>query len=156
MRRKVVVVMMLAVAVMFAIASASADIDGGAAAAQKIVMRDDDLIRPSALTMSHNEVLEFENDSGQFLRLIFVEPQDQTDRIRCYPTAHTIARPDRAPGMLFDWGAGRRLTATLPPGKFANACSLVPGQYAFVATRISRDRRGAEDSLGTKGTITVQ
>ena len=90
------------------------------------------------------------------MKLIFVEPQDQTDKIRCFPIDHTIARPYQAPGLLFDWGPGRRLTATMPPGKFASACSLAPGQYTFVAKRVSRDPRGAEDSLGTKGTITVQ
>ena len=155
-KRKVLVVMMLAAAVVFRMGSASGDVDGSVAAARRIVMRDADLVSPSALTMSRNEVLEFENDSGQFMRLVFVEPQDQADKIRCYPTDHTIARPDQMPRMLFDWGPGRQLTATIPPGKFASACSLVPGRYAFVATRLSRDPRGAEYSFGTKGTITVR
>ena len=153
---KVIAAMMLAVAVTSGIASASEDVDGRVAAARKLVMRDDERISPSALTMSHDDVLEFDNESGRFMKLIFVEPQDQTDKIRCYPIDHTIARPYQAPGLLFDWGPGRRLTATMPPGKFASACSLAPGQYTFVARRVSRDPRGAEDSLGTKGTITVQ
>jgi hypothetical protein len=155
-RREVIVAMMLAVAVAAGIASASGDVDGGVTTARKIVMRDNELISPSALTMNPHDVLQFENDSGHIMRLVFVEPQDQTDKIRCYPIDHTIARPDQTPWMLFDWGPGRRLTATIPPGRFASACSFAPGQYAFVATRVSRDARGAEDSLGTKGTITVQ
>jgi len=153
---KVIAAMMLAVAVTSGIASASEDVDGRVAAARKLVMRDDERISPSALTMSHDDVLEFDNESGRFMKLIFVEPQDQTDKIRCYPIDHTIARPYEAPGLLFDWGPGRRLTATMPPGKFASACSLAPGQYTFVAKRVSRDPHGGEDSLGTKGTITVQ
>jgi len=153
---KVIAAMMLAVAVTSGIASASEDVDGRVAAARKLVMRDDERISPSALTMSHDDVLEFDNESGRFMKLIFVEPQDQTDKIRCYPIDHTIARPYQAPGLLFDWGPGRRLTATMPPGKFASACSLAPGQYTFVAKRVSRDPRGVADSLGTKGTITVQ
>ena len=153
---KIIAAMMLAVAVTSGIASASEDVDGRVAAARKLVMRDDELISPSALTMNHDDVLEFENESGQFMRLIFVEPQDQTEKIRCYPIDHTIARPDQAPWLLFSWGPGRRLTATMPPGKFASACSLAAGQYTFVARRVSRDPRGAEASLGTKGTITVQ
>ena len=153
---KVIAVMVLAVAVTSGIASASEDVDGRVAAARKLVMRDDELISPSALTMSHDDVLVFDNESGRFMKLIFVEPQDQTDKIRCFPIDHTIARPYEAPGLLFDWGPGRRLTATMPPGKFASACSLAPGQYTFVAKRVSHDPRGAEDSLGTKGTITVQ
>jgi len=144
------------VAVTSGIASASEYTAGRVAAARKVVMRDADLISPSVLTMNQGDVLEFENDSGQFMRLIFVEPQDQTDKIRCYPIDHATVRPDQTPWMLFDWDRGRRLTATLPPGKFASACSLVPGQYAFVATRVSRDPRGADDLLGTKGTITVR
>ncbi len=153
--RTVIAVMMLAVAVTSGIASASEDV-AGRVTARRIIMRDDDLISPSALTMSRGDVLEFQNDSGQFMRLVFVEPQDQMDKIRCYPIDHTIARPDQTPWMLFDWGPGQRLTATIPPGKFASECSLAPGQYAFVATRVSRDPRGAEDSLGTKVTIRVQ
>ena len=153
---KVIAAMMLAVAVTSGIASASEDVDGRVAVARKLVMRDDELISPSALTMGHDDVLEFDNESGRFMKLIFVEPQDQTDKIRCFPIDHTIARPYEAPGLLFDWGPGRRLTATMPPGKFASACSLGPGQYTFVAKRVSRDPHGGEDSLGTKGTITVQ
>src|SRR2546425_5116884 len=155
-RRRVIVAMMLAAAVMSGIASASGDVEGSAGAARKVIMRDDDLITPRALTMNKDDVLEFENDSGQFMRLVFVEPHDQIDKIRCYPIDHTIARPDQTPWLLFDWGPGHRLTATMPPGTFASECSLAPGQYAFVATRVSRDPRGAEDSLGTKVTITVQ
>ena len=155
LRRRVIVVMALAAAMVCGIASASGDVDAGAAAARKVVMRDD-LISPSSLTMTRNEVLEFENDSGQFMKLVFVEPQEQADRIRCYPIDHRIGRPAQAPWMLFDWGPGGRLTATIPPGKFASACSLLPGQYVFVARRLGRDSRGADYSLGTKGTITVQ
>ena len=90
------------------------------------------------------------------MKLTFVEPEDQADKIRCYPINHTIVRRERAPSLLFDWGPGRRLTATIPPGRFASACSLVPGQYEGIATRISRDPRGPDELLGTKATITVR
>jgi hypothetical protein len=154
--RAVIAVMMLAGAVTWGIAWASEDVDGRAGSPRKIVMQNDDRITPSALTMNRTDVLEFENDSGQFMRLVFVEPPDQAEKIRCYLTDHTIARPDQMPWLLFDWGPGRRLTATIPPGKFASACSLAPGQYAFVTKRVSRDARAVPDSLGTKGTIAVQ
>jgi hypothetical protein len=127
-----------------------------AASGPTIVIRNDDLITPSALTMNRGDVLEFENDSGQFVKVVFMDPDDQTDKIRCSLIDHTTARPYQEPWLLFDWGAGRRLTATMPPGRFASACSLVPGRYTFVATRVSRDPRGSQDSLGTKGIITVQ
>ena len=93
--RKVIVAMMLTVAAACGIASASGDVDGGVTAARKIVIRDNELISPSALTMNQHDVLEFENDSGHFVRLIFVEPKDPTDKIRCYPIDLTIARPDQ-------------------------------------------------------------
>ena len=152
----IIAVMMLAAAMTSTIAWAAEDVDDRAGTARRIVMQDDDRISPSSLTMKRADVLEFENDSGEFVRLVFVEPQDQAEKIRCYLTDHTIARPDQTPWLLFDWGAGRRLTATIPPGKFASACSLAPGQYAFVTKRVSRDPRAMVDSLGTKGTITVQ
>ena len=154
--RTVIVLMMLAAAVASGMASASEELEGRVRTARKIVMHDDDLISPSALTMNRDDVLEFENDSGKFMRLVFVEPEDQREKVRCHLVDRTIARPDQTPRLVLDWGAGQRLTAIIPPGRFASACSLAPGRYAFVARRVSRDPRGGEDSLGTKGTITVQ
>jgi hypothetical protein len=147
--------MMLAVAEVSAIVSASGDVGDRIAVARKIVIGDGDVISPPALMMSRDDVLEFENDSGQLMRLIFVEPQDQIEKIRCKPIDHTIARPDETLWMVFGWGPGRRLAALIPPGKFSSVCALVPGHYAFVATRVSRDLRGADHSLGSKGRITV-
>ena len=154
--RTVIVLMMLAAAVASGMASASEELEGRVRTARKIVMHDDDLISPSALTMNRDDVLEFENDSGKFMRLVFVEPEDQREKVRCQLVDRTIARPGQTPRLVLDWGAGQRLTAIIPPGRFASACSLAPGRYVFVARRVSRDPRGGEDSLGTKGTITVQ
>ena len=155
LRRTGMVVMIAAVAWTAPIASATDEVRGRVAV-RTIVLQDDDIITPSAITMHPRDVLEFENDSGRLMKLVFMEPHDQSDKIRCNPIDHTIARPYESPWLLFDWGPGRRLTATMPPGKFASACSLVPGRYTFVATRVSRDPRGGQDSLGTTGTITVQ
>jgi len=154
-RRGVTALVLVAAAVAAGIPGAFGDVGPGGAR-RTIVVRDGDLISPSALTMSADDVLEFENDSGQFMKLVFVEPREQIDKIRCYPIDHTTARPDQAPWLLFDWGPGHRLTATIPPGKFASACSLVPGRYAFVTTRVSRDPRAVDDAIGAKATITVQ
>jgi len=118
-------------------------------APRKIFVQDGDTIIPATLTMSPTDTLEFDNYSGEFVRLAFVEPRDQADKIRC-------SANDRAGAMGFDWNAGRGLTATIPPGTFASTCSLLPGRYAFVATRVGRDPRGTESSLGTKGTIIVR
>ena len=132
--RTVIAVMMLAVVVRSGIASASEDAAGRVAAAQRIIMRDDDVISPSALTMSRSDVLEFENDSGKFMRLVFVEPEDQREKVRCHLVNRTSARPDETPRLVLDWDAGTRLTTIIPPGRFASVCSLAPGRYAFVAT----------------------
>lgn len=156
MRVQGFVILALAVAVTSGIASASEGVDGRAAATQKIVMLNREVVQPSALTMEQDDVLEFENDSGQVMTLIFVEPADQETKIRCYLTDHTIARPDQSPWLLFGWGPDRRLTATIPPGRFASQCSLAPGRYAFIAKHVDRDPRGADASLGTKATITVE
>ena len=154
--RTVIVLMMLAAAVASGMASASEELEGRVRTARKIVMHDDDLISPSALTMNRDDVLEFENDSGKFMRLVFVEPEDQREKVRCHLVNRTSARPDETPRLVLDWDAGTRLTTIIPPGRFASVCSLAPGRYAFVARRVSRDPRGGEDSLGTKGTITVE
>ena len=126
------------------------------ATARTIVLQGEDGITPSALTMTTGDVLEFENDSGELLRLIFVEPPHPDDDIHCYLADHAIARPDQMPWLLFDRDPGRRLVATMGPGKFASVCSLAPGQYTFVTMPIPRDPRGAGDPLGIKGTITVE
>jgi len=112
-----------------------------------LVMQEDDRVTPSTLTMNRTDVLEFQNNSGGIMRIVFVYPHDQADKIRCYLTDHTIARPDQTPWLLFDWGPGRRLTA-IPPGKFASACSLAPASTrsspsASLAIRaMSRTRSG--------------
>jgi len=154
--RTVMVLMMLAAAMTSGMASASDEMEGRGRSARKIVMHDDELISPSALTMNRDDVLEFENDSGQLMRLVFVEPEDQREKVRCHLVNRTSARPDETPRVVLDWDAGTRLTTIIPPGRFASVCSLAPGRYAFVARRVSRDPRGGEDSLGTKGTITVE
>ena len=138
------------------IARASNDLDARGGSTRTIVFHDEERITPSALTMTAGDVLEFQNDSGELMRLIFVEPPDQDDSINCYLADHTIARPDQVPWLLFDRGPRRRLTATIPPGKFPSVCSLAPGQYTFVTVPVPRDPRDVLESLGIKGTITVE
>ena len=155
--RMAIAVILLAAGVTSGVAWASeCGEDRARGGTRKIVVWGDDRISPSTITMNCADVLAFENDSGQVMRLVFVEPRDQSEKIRCAPADHTLARPDQTPWLLFDWGPGRQLTATMRPGTFPSTCSLAPGEYAFVAKPIHRDPRAAEDSLGTKGTITVQ
>src|SRR5206468_2675060 len=104
--RTVMVLMMLAAAVTSGMASASDEMEGRGRSARKIVMHDDELISPSALTMNRDDVLEFENDSGQLMRLVFVEPEDQREKVRCHLVNRTSARPDETPRLVLDWDAG--------------------------------------------------
>ena len=153
----IVALVTLIAGVTFTTAQASNDVDARPAGnARTIVLQGEDRLTPSTLTMTAGDVLEFENDSGELMRLIFVEPPDQDDSINCYLADHTIARPDQVPWLLFDRGPRRRLTATIPPGKFPSVCSLAPGQYTFVTVPVPRDPRDVLESLGIKGTITVE
>jgi len=146
----------LALALAFAagVASAAEDTRNRTGSAHKIVVVDSELIRPAALLMSKDDVLEFENYSGHAMTLAFVEPRDQVDKIRCHLADPRPARPDQARWLLYDWSSDQQLTATIPPGRFASVCSLIPGEYTFVVRQVGFP--GADDALGTKGTITVQ
>ena len=88
--------------------------------------------------------------------LVFVEPRDQADKIRCRMSGAEVADPSQARWLRFGWSLGQRLTATIPPGRFASVCSLAPGQYAFVARQVSGYLPRPDAALGTKATITVQ
>ena len=154
--RRGIVIGSLALALGAGIAFAPEDMHGGAVVAHKIMLVDDELISPSALTMNRDDVLEFENYSGHVMLLIFVEPRDQADKIRCHLTDAEGADPSRARWLRFGWTPGQRLTATIPPGRFASVCSLAPGQYAFVARQLSGVLPRLDAALGTKGIITVQ
>jgi hypothetical protein len=121
----------------------------------RITVMDPDLIRPTVLTMRQTDVLEFENHSGYWLQFVVVEPA-ATDGIRCRPSVPEGRGPDDARWLSLDLDASRRITATIPPGRYASACSLGPGEYGFVVTPLTRDPRGAHTTFETTGTITVQ
>lgn len=126
------------------------------ATAHETIMIDSERVVPQALTMKHDEVLEFENYSFNPMRIVFIEPKEQADKIRCHLINPRAGGAGRAPWLLFGWGAGHRLTAIIPPGRFASVCSLAPGQYAYVAQRAGRDVRAPVEVAGPKGTITVE
>jgi len=155
-RRRGIVILTLALALACGIAFASEEVKDGAPVAHQIMLVDGELISPSALTMSRDDVLEFENYSGHAMLLVFVEPRDQADKIRCRMSGAEVADPSRARWLRFGWSLGQRLTATIPPGRFASVCSLAPGQYAFVARQVSGYLPRPDAALGTKATITVQ
>src|SRR5947199_1466173 len=80
-----IVTLALALALAAGVASAAEDTRNRTGTAHKIIVVDSELIRPAALMMSKDDVLEFENNSGHAMTLAFVEPRDQVDKIRCHP-----------------------------------------------------------------------
>jgi hypothetical protein len=134
--------------------AAAGDSTGTGAVAHTITIIDRDVIRPSTLSMRSGDVLEFSNYSAQPMLLVFTEPRDPVDKVRCRP-AHASAPSASADLMLDDSGEPQLLTV-IPPGRSASSCSLEPGRYAFLMRRVSRDVRAPDDTLGTKGVITVQ
>ncbi|HLK13064.1 MAG TPA: hypothetical protein VKW76_16935 [Candidatus Binatia bacterium] len=157
-RRDLTLLLSLGVLLAAGVARAAEDVHSHAAAVQhKVIVIDTDRISPSALTMSADDVLEFENFAFNPMMIVFVEPKEQADKIRCHLIGGKAGSAGRASWQLFGWGPGQQLTATIPPGRFASVCSLVPGEYTFVAKRAAR-ATGAHPgaTLGMKGTITVQ
>jgi hypothetical protein len=137
--------------------AAEDDARSHAAAPHKVIVIDADRVSPSALTMSPDDVLEFENFALNSMQVVFLEPADQADKIRCHLVGEKAGHAARASWQLFSWGPGHRLTATIPPGRFASVCSLAPGQYTFVARRAApATGTPPAATLGMKGTITVQ
>jgi len=132
------------------------DLRGATSVPRGIAIIDGDVVLPSTLSMRTGDVLEFTNYSAEPMLLSFIEPRDTIDRIRC-PVAHDEA-PSGAPDPL--WldvdGSRPRLSTIIPPGRSASSCSLDPGHYGFLLRRVSRDFRAPDDSLGTKGVITVE
>jgi hypothetical protein len=124
--------------------------------APTITIIDGGLIQPSRASVRVGDVLEFTNYSAEPMLLLFTEPDDPIDRIRC--RAVRVEAPSGAPDPLELAGGASdpRLAAIIPPGRSASSCSLEPGRYEFLMRRVSRDVRAPYDSLGTKGTITVE
>jgi hypothetical protein len=119
-----------------------------------ITVVDPGLLLPATLTIGQGEALQFANYSSEAIRLVFIEPKDSADEVHCRPADN----PDRAAkaSPSFAGGPTQHLTVTIPPGRYTTACSLTPGRYAFVTTRVGRDPRSPLDALGEKGTITVE
>ncbi|MCW5891615.1 MAG: hypothetical protein KIT14_13840 [bacterium] len=113
----------------------------------------EDLIIPSDSTMSADEVLVFQNQSFNLLRVAFIPPPDLKDKIRC-----TWATSD--PGKRPPWGLfqfeGDRLVGLIPPGRFASVCSFAPGSYAFLVRKELDSVDVVTGTLDIKGTLTVK
>jgi hypothetical protein len=113
-------------------------------------------VRPSQASLSHGDVLAFANYSAHPVRVIFTEPADLKDKIRCSLVRGTEKHAPEAPWALFSW-ENEKLSATVPPGQFASVCSLEPGSYTFTATSIETAAQGGPGTkLPGKGQIVVK
>jgi hypothetical protein len=124
-----------------------------------ITVVDSGLLSPGAVTIGHGESVEFANYSSEAIEVVFTEPKDHADEVRCQVTRDSDR--NSGSGSTVRWpffvnGPTNHPTMTIPPGRYATACSFSPGRYAFVTKRVSRDARSSVDGLGEKGTITVE
>ena len=150
---------MLALLLALASAPALAEHEDGKAhdhGPKKTVVLDNDDIRPSSLEMANGDVLAFENVSTQPMRVVFTDPKDLIDKVRCSAIRNAKDKgTPSAPWALFMWTDGK-LSADVPPGKFASVCSLTAGHYAFTATGIGNDPGSQSGVLPSKGSIDVK
>ena len=128
-------------------------------ASHTITVIDAGLLFPGALAIGQGEPLEFANYTTDAIRFLFIEPKASAEEVRCRvgENAAAVAGSDTVQGRpVFVDGPAHRLTVTVPPGRYITACSLTPGRYAFVTSRVGRDPRSPLDALGQKGTIRVE
>jgi hypothetical protein len=113
----------------------------------------ENLIIPSDTTMAADEVLVFQNQSLDLLRVSFLPPPDLKANVRCdWATQDKEKRP---PWGLFQF-EGDRLVGHIPPGRFASVCSFAPGTYSFVVRNEIDELNVTPATLDIKGTLTVK
>jgi hypothetical protein len=125
--------------------------------APRTVVLDNERIVPADLEMTAKDALVFENHSVHPMRVTFTEPDDLPHRIRCGLIRKSEKEKAEVPWQLFTWSDGK-LTATIPPGRFASVCSLQEGSYAYQASPIGVAVRPKEagGGLPEKGQIDVK
>jgi hypothetical protein len=121
----------------------------------RAVVLDNVDIRPSTLTMERGESLVFENHSINPITVTFTEPADVVEKIRCGLVRAKPSDESKAPWQLFAWQDGK-LTATIPPGRFASVCSFMAGTYVYTATPVSPGVKVPGGALPEKAQIVVK
>jgi len=158
-RRGILVVLFSAFVLSVGIAGAAERGSPDVRRSHTITVVDSGLLSPGAVTIGHGESVEFANYSSEAIEVVFTEPKDRTDEVRCQVTRDSDRNAGSGPTVrwpLFANGPSNHPTVTIPPGRYATACSFSPGQYAFVTKRVIRDLRSSVNGLGEKGTITVE
>ena len=120
----------------------------------KTIVLDATRLTPSEMTAAVGDALVFENHSVRSVRVTFVAPDDAADHVRCGLVRHA-GEPPSAPWLLFAREQGK-LTATIPPGRFASVCSLQKGTYAYVVMAVEAAPPGGSAVGPGTGRIVVQ
>lgn len=122
----------------------------------KTIVLDAARLTPSEVTAAVGDALVFENHSVRPVRVTFVAPDDAADHVRCGLVRHGAGEPVRAPWLLFAREQGK-LTATIPPGRFASVCSLQKGTYGYVVVAVEAAPPGGSTAVSPEaGRIVVQ
>jgi len=153
-----ILVVVSALVLTIGVAGAGERLFPDAHSARTITVIDRGLLFPDTVTIGNGQPIEFANYSSEAIQLVFIEPKDRTD-VRCQLTGNPAASAGNDPAGRWPVLANdpaHHPTVTIPPGRYTTACSFPPGQHAFVTKRVGRDARSPVDSLGQKGTITVQ
>jgi len=125
-----------------------------AAPAGRTIMLGATRVDPANLTMGHDETLSFVSTAQQPLTIEFIQPKDQTDRIKCRVADPSLLKTGEAPWATFRTNDRGHLTADVPAGRFPSVCKLAPGSYTFIVHVLSATMQDP-GQLGQQGTITV-
>jgi hypothetical protein len=123
----------------------------------RTVVLDSTDVRPSTLNMERGDALVFENHSLHPIKTTFIDPSNIVEKIRCGLIRAKDTEEPKAPWQLFVW-ENEKLTATIPPGRFASVCSLMAGTYTYTATPVTAGAKltDAGGLLPEKGQIVVK
>lgn len=123
---------------------------------QKVVAIGQSRIVPTTLRMSTGDVLAFQNHSARIMRIVFLEPKNLGEKVRCGQIQRISEDEAQVPGALFK-RRGDQVVGLIAPGAFVSVCSLAPGRYVYtVAPAAPSSGASAGEPLGQKGEIVVE
>jgi len=129
---------------------------GAAAAApsHRTITIDGRQVHPSDLTIRNGDVLEFVNYSDAPMMLVFIEPTEPSDTVRCHVAA--LGAGQKMAPDAFIWADDHEPATIIPPKRFVSICSLARGHYVLFTKAIDTDAVGPIEKRGIKGTVTVE
>lgn len=122
---------------------------------QKVIALGDRIVKPLKLTMSTEDLLVFQNDSGRVLKITFLEPDDVAAKVSCRQITRLSENESVIPGALFRH-RGDDLIALVAPSARVSVCGLAPGHYVYTVTSPDVTPPNVTEELGEKGEIVVQ